>query len=1375
MKCRIPAVLVALLLVGVVAGSSLAATRMLPRQVDGTTRLIQGGRGAAMIVYPTATGGRKLGSAVQRAVLRATGLTLPLIADTKVIDKIPRWPAKAFRKRPLILIGNISSNRAIVPLYGNLLAGADRDYPGGDGFTLRTVLNPYGDGVNQIVLGGSNVAGMKRAVQAFVAIIRKHGRRGALKMPRLLKVVPGGRYVKIVERASPSALNYCWTGNSKMLQQVVQRARAATYMSRKTKSYNPGHYGKESVVRNLIALIQSGALTAEEVTHLENILLGGLQEEYNKPWIVHKPNWVGTRHQTMGMMGFLVAADYLLNRANPNEEASAFLKKCVAESHAYFQQFNSNYRDEGNDNTSFDSTGPIGRYVMAYGNSKFFTSGAAKRMAQRAIMMTDNRGWFVAPGNYEDVRQGSMNRGVDTSHSVHLPAFVQRNGELRWIIENAPGIRPMNDGGWAFGTGIAGNRYPFGDDVKAVKPKAWGGVTIQPLTPYYFDRSGRYMTHSGTGRGDRNWKTLIPKDRAVEMVTFRDRFSPDAAYLFLNGFQGGRYNSIDANAILRYSDRGAIWLISQTEQLGHYFRNALHIGHGFRRDYFAMAGTTRLEASLDETDTGITVTTLPSFNGADWTRHIIRARDKYFVVIDTARFLERGDYDLTCTWRSLPIARLENGVWVARQLGSRFELHNADGIEQTADYKRARSTEQMSVNPYVLRQHVALKGRKGQHTSIRNLFFTAPSHSKRGYRIKPVGKDGVVISDGKGYFALAGISLSGRQRFGPFTTDARAFLIGTDFVRLAPVGSRLWLNEKLVTAGPTASKAKDAVKLLWQTAAAAKRSGNKARQENRDAQSTLAKRLWTYDKLVGLHEEIGGVTIVDPKGVKPADELFDRQIRAHSPPYVWPTGTKSVTYDLGRVETLAKLHLNVEYGQWGGKQRNPYWLKRSDSPTTIGFSNDSFQRDQRKVALTHDRVWRQDPPYIYKPYHYAPKSWNEFPPVGQASLKIKARYVRTPARSCWETHFFRSGKRPAQFDWLEPVDLNGDGIDELAIATEARELVVLNHNGTLRWRKRLYNSITDLFAVDLKGEGRQALLVADNGWYIRGYDHLGKQVYDSDCKQTGLAGAFALGAVRLKGSKRPYITVATGAGGACLDPNGKLHCRIAGTGIASDSVLHGSSSAPLAKHRTAVRSAWGAGNWREIQLLKGASSKRSPTLLPSGSFRCLWWLGLGLEFWPEAGAENSSWRDGLAVFVARAGVNAYGLGDRVPAKRWDAPASGPISSYAFVDVAKGSGKELVLGRLDGFIDVLDRNGKLARSWATQGPVKDLCGWGSGLAVAVGDSVRFYRRDGSEVGRVSFRAERLVTLRTTKSQVLVAAGDGKIGAWAANVEETANER
>ena len=64
--------------------------------------------------------------------------------------------------------------------------------------------------------------------------------------------------------------------------------------------------------------------------------------------------------------------------------------------------------------------------------------------------------------------------------------------------------------------------------------------------------------------------------------------------------------------------------------------------------------------------------------------------------------------------------------------------------------------------------------------------------------------------------------------------------------------------------------------------------------------------------------------------------------------------------------------------------------------------------------------------------------------------------------------------------------------------------------------------------------------------------------------------------------------------------------------------------------------------------------------------------------------------------------NAYGLGDETPSARWHVPAPGPISAYAFADITDQPGKELVLGRLDGFMHIVDGNGKMVHSWANTG-------------------------------------------------------------------------
>ena len=1330
---------------------------MLPSPVDRTTTLVRGGETNALIVFPSASGGQALGQSVQHAVKSATGVTVPLAGEAELVERLPAWPAEPYRERPLILIGDIHTNKALVPLYASLLCGADSQYPGDNGFTLRTAVDPYGTGVNSIVLGASTAAGAGRAVESFGHTVREHGKAGELVLPGLLRVELGGEFAKGAADAQPSALNYGWTGNDALLRKTVETLRAAPYMKPETTSYNPSHYGKEAVVRELVALIQTGALEADEVTHIQNSLLGGLHEEYGGYWIVHSANWLGTRHQTMGMMAFLVTADYLLNRARPNADAAAFLSTCVEKGHSFFRQFETNYRDEGHDNGSFDSAGPIGRYMMAYGNTRFFENGTARRAARRAIMMIDNRGWFVAPGNYEDVRQGRMNCGVDTSHSVGLPAFVDNDPELQWIIENASGIRAMTGRGWAFNPGIAGCAYPLPREAALTEPTNWLGVSVLPMGNSYYELSGTYMTHSSPRKTTQAWEHLIPREQAVEMVAFRDRFAPEAPYLFLNGYQGGRYNSVDANAILRYADRGHTWLISQTEQFGHYFRNAVHIAGGYRDDYLSMPGTIRLEAVANYDDVGMSATTLPGINGPDWTRSILWQRGRAFVVIDTVVFRESGHFDLTCTWRSLPIAALEDNVWVARTMGSRFELHNADGVEQSSALERARATEQLCVHPYVLRQHVARQFDDGESFSFRNLFFTAPAGETGRYTVRPLGAHAVLVSDAEENVTLLGAMPLGLTDDGRLATDARLFVVGPRTVRLAPEESVLRIADHEFRTGQTPNGVRRILNEWWASAPTPAWDRNQAAPTARRVLSPA----WTFDDLERPPQMIEDTRVVDPAVEEAPDVLFDRQCLLWNGGYAWPEGTGTVTYDLGRIEQLAEIRLDGSYGVFRNPPRQPEsWWRPGAEPVTLAFSNDSFNEDERTAALPYEDVYRQIAPYIYKPYFYTPNRWKQIPARGESPLDVTARYVRAPANRCSEVTFFRKATRPAALDALSPVDLDGDGRDELALATETGELVLLNVDGTLRWRKRLENSVTDLFALPAgpagPGTAAQRLLVADNGWTIRGFGSTGECWLTVDCAAEDSHGAFALGSVRPAGGGAPLITVATGRGAVCLTLEGKRHSAIAGGGVVCDVVLRGTSSAPLTRGRTATRNAWGMAMWRDVM-------KEGEAEGGTGRFSCFWWLGLGFEFWPEI--QDEKWRDGLAVFVARAGVNAYGLGDREPKERWRVPANGPVSCYTFADVDGEPGTELVLGRLDGFIHVVDRQGTVCASWPTNAPVKSLTAYRSGEAVVAagtGDELRLYDTSGTVTHRYATPAERVTVLRDDDTLTLVCVGsDGRV--------------
>ena len=1345
----------ALLLLACAAPSFAEDMQMLPRDVDRTIDVVHDGRARAVIVYGSAgDNGLLLAQRLRHTIADVTGIELEIAPDTDVVPQLPAWPDERFRRIPLILIGNLNTNRAVVPLYAGALAAADLLYPGADGFILRTIVDPYAAGANQLLLGASSPRGFERAVEAFEEVLKSHSRQGELRLPPLLRVEPGQDYdrrfndVKIAvddnsssSNAAHYALHYRWTADPAALAAALEIWRRQEFLKEDTKAFNPDHYGKEGQIRGLIATINVPGLTGDEILRADNAMLRGLQEEYSGYWIVHDADWLGTRHQTIGMLGFLVTADYLLRWGKPNTPAQEVLQKCVDEGHAYFRQFERNHRDEGFDNTSYHSAGPILRYMMTHGNTAFFKSGTAHRMALRALMSADNRGWFIAPGNYEDVRQGRvMSSAPAAGAALGIPAFVLADGQLRWIAENVPGIGPPG-GDWGFSSGLAGLRYPLDARINPVKPLDWLGVSVMPCLDYYYELSGDYMTH-GAGRKQRPWWPLVPRDKAVEMITFRDTYAPEGQYLCLSGVHGGRYSSIDANAILRYTDRGKVWLIQQTEQLGHYFKNALAVGHGHQPDYLDMAGCTRLDALGNFPEVGMTATTLPDLNRADWTRHVFWRRGEYFIVFDTAAFREDGDYDLTCTWRSLPIAALEDNVWVARQGGSRFELHNADAIHQSSEHEIARPAEGVAVYPYTLRQHRSLSARKGNHAHIRNLFFTCPDDAPEGYRVRPVGPDAVVVSNDQDYCALVGVTMTGKTEVGPLTTDARMFHLSTESVRLLPETARVWLNGQELASGPSTNTVAIALRNLCDSAQPA------AFPESPNEPVTTA---WRFDDLHRPQEVIPHVRLssTNPPTVGVEETLFDRQTLLWAPPVQWPEGS-TLTFDLGRIETLDR----IEFGQalaWSSRPAE--WCSPAPEEMRLAFSDDNFASAERSISLKVDVTYRHDPPPIYKPYSFSAKRR-----LLLRTPEVKARYVRLDATHMDEATFFRRATRPPVIQYLEPVDLNSDGVDELAVATDAGELVLLDSGGRLKWKKSLRNPITALLAASLDPSNPPALYVADNGWVITGFDIDGNDVYHADCFIDGkaaAAGVYDLATCLPQGSELRCLVAATGTSASTFDAQGNVVADIVGHGIASDLVLKGHSQAPRTRHRTAVRDAWG-----HLDVVDLHAEEPASTMLG-----CYWWLGVAFEYWPLPQDHPDA---GLAVAVFRAGTNACDFAAETPISRWNLPASGPVSCCAFADLDGDRIPELLLGRLDGFIDVIDHVGAMRASWTVGAPVCDLAVIGDSFFIATGCDVRVLDPAGSITHRISLPAKHLAVIRTPEGGALaLASTDGSVTALPAN--------
>jgi hypothetical protein len=130
------------------------------------TLLVSGNRSASAIVSPAGGIYSNEARAIQAAIVQKTSVKIPIITDEDPLQHIPL-------KQNLILLGNRSTNAVIQELYSRFFTLLDLKYPGPGGSVVRTLHNPFGNGINAVFAGGSDPTGVKSAADKLVSKIKE--------------------------------------------------------------------------------------------------------------------------------------------------------------------------------------------------------------------------------------------------------------------------------------------------------------------------------------------------------------------------------------------------------------------------------------------------------------------------------------------------------------------------------------------------------------------------------------------------------------------------------------------------------------------------------------------------------------------------------------------------------------------------------------------------------------------------------------------------------------------------------------------------------------------------------------------------------------------------------------------------------------------------------------------------------------------------------------------------------------------------------------------------------------------------------------------------------------------------------------------------
>jgi hypothetical protein len=149
------------------------AFKALPRPINYATPLAPKGGARAVIVYgKLAPWTRRAARSVQQAIQDWCRVELEL-ADDRSVTSDDTWLLNdAYRKTPLIVLGNAQDNRVMHALGTRFLAMSNRSWPGGDRYIVRSIFEPFVADVNYVVLEASTEAGMNAATAKFAELLK---------------------------------------------------------------------------------------------------------------------------------------------------------------------------------------------------------------------------------------------------------------------------------------------------------------------------------------------------------------------------------------------------------------------------------------------------------------------------------------------------------------------------------------------------------------------------------------------------------------------------------------------------------------------------------------------------------------------------------------------------------------------------------------------------------------------------------------------------------------------------------------------------------------------------------------------------------------------------------------------------------------------------------------------------------------------------------------------------------------------------------------------------------------------------------------------------------------------------------------------------
>jgi outer membrane protein assembly factor BamB len=662
------------------------------KAIQQNTPLVSAERGPEFVIAcPDAPAYFDLAYGLQEAILGSLSgpVRVKVPADITERDR---------QERHVIALGNIGNNSLLGDLYHSYYAAVDHAYPGRGGHILQTVYDPWGHGTNVIVCGGSDLVGVRAAVEAASGALEAHA--GAKWFPRLHDIVVGAdfeaSYPRVSFACTPEYRQQMIAHTYERLEQGMHRGATPPVSHAGLMYHLTGDTRFAELYRDLFKIMYQDAVndpgtgpwspwgfdadfqsapmwgawdvveeapvfSDEDRLYITNHLLWYLQymaehARGHRPAQLRSPRH---NHYTFAALGVLYGAKYFQKYYGlPEvEEWLALADECFQTQAGAFKA------NEDCNSYQWLTFYHTLKYALVRPDPAFIANGLARFCMDLGIATMDNLGYQVP---YGDVREyaGTFSE-VPYYKAV---AWLTNDPVYQPVLSRKEQVRPERDP-----DGIQPVGYEY--EVHLGKGRIFGqflGVSASPVEPIYFEHF--------------DGPAQIDYKKTFDKVVFRHSLHPADDYLLLDGLSNGGHLHRDGNSILRYTSKERIWLADADYMKSpQKFHNSLLVfkeGRGaLIPDYAELGEATWLEPL------GYARSTMRNYCGTDWIRHILEVRNEGFIVFDEVVAREPGHYDLRCLWRTIGDVALDSQerVFTVEQEGPRMEIVSAPGFAAPTD------------------------------------------------------------------------------------------------------------------------------------------------------------------------------------------------------------------------------------------------------------------------------------------------------------------------------------------------------------------------------------------------------------------------------------------------------------------------------------------------------------------------------------------------------------------------------------------------------------------------------------------------------------------------------------------------------------------